>query len=62
MENNNKKPWAFLVPFNFNLPIGRISKNSFTVGRGITCDLILHEPYISHKHITINKRSQGRGH
>ena len=60
MENRVKKSWAYLVPFHFNLPIGRIKKSSFTVGRALTCDLILHDSFISHKHFTISKRSQGR--
>jgi hypothetical protein len=60
-SNNNKKPWAYLIPSHFNLPIGKIMKTSFTIGRSITCDLILHDVFISHKHITIHKRSQGRG-
>lgn len=61
MESRVKKPWAYLIPFTFNLPIGRIKKSSFTVGRALTCDLIIHDWFISHKHFTINKRSQGRG-
>ena len=60
-STNNKKPWAYLIPINFNLPIGKISKTTFTIGRGITCDLILHDSFVSHKHITIHKRSQSRG-
>ena len=58
---SKEKVWAYLVPLSFNVPMGRITKNTFTIGRKVTCDLVLCQPYISHIHITIYKRTQSRG-
>jgi pSer/pThr/pTyr-binding forkhead associated (FHA) protein len=45
-----------LLPLSFGLPACRISKCPFLIGRAPSCDLVIHELFLSRKHLSITKR------
>lgn len=58
---HKKDCWAVLIPLAFGLPTGRITHNTFVIGRKVGSDLVIPLLCISRKHATIVRRTQGRG-